>query len=637
MKVQALPQDVINQIAAGEIVERPASILKELFENAMDAGANSLMIRFRNGGIDELSIIDNGEGMEKDDLLLAVKPHTTSKIRRMADLDSLSTFGFRGEALASIASVSRMTLRTKTAVGSVGYELRLAGTGEQDLREAALPNGTEIRVEQLFYNVPARKKFLKSPASEYQAAYDVLLRLAIPAIGMGIKVYKEDRLVLNLQESSSLKERVISAFSGTTSEDLIPVERERGDMLVTGFVGTPDFSKSTAKYIQIYVNGRLIRDRRLQYAVQEAYRNVLMKGRHPFCVLFLSMSPDLVDVNVHPQKAEVRFRSDQAVFQLLHHAVKEAIYRWSSPETGPSLLETSDSVQDFDAQRGVSHEAHVEAFAEAIPEPPSPHIYPSPSVSTAPLPRVAEQSASYRASGSASRYTSVSTRSPIPKLPLLPKGAPETLPLQQPLPLPEPVRGERFYQDVHIIGQFLKTYILGSLEDRLLIIDQHAAYERLTFEQLKAAYGKGNNPAQQLLIPEQIAVGAALDGNVDLIQQTFERLSVIVEPFGEDTLVLRAIPTILQRVNYREILCDAALEIAEYGSEQSIGQHLDQLLISMACHTTVRANLRLSLADMTGLFRDLDQLAYRHHCPHGRPIYHQISEAEIERLLKRTV
>jgi len=595
-RIQALAPEVINQIAAGEIIERPASVLKELVENALDAGGTDLTVSVQDGGLRSLRLVDNGMGMSAEDARLAVRRHTTSKLRGIDDLQALRSFGFRGEALASIASVSKLTLCTKRPDDEVGTRLRMVGDDIVAEEQVGLAGGTDLLVEDLFHNVPARRKFLKTPGAEYAKLHETLVRLALPAAETSFRLIKDGKQVLHLPATSSFVARICKAFPQLLPEHLLEVSEQREEASLYGFLSGPDYSRSMARQVMFYVNGRLISDRRLGYAVQEAYRTLLLVGRHPFCVLFLNLPPDRVDVNVHPQKSEVRFLHPEQVFSLVLHTVRAALSGLGKPATASIELPSSAGLPPLPRFEPTSPRRGAGTWLPATPREPllvQASLFDVPSPPSLPMqPELGEESGDYAETG-------------------------------------------RYYRDLVYLGQFRRTYLVCERNEELVLVDQHAAYERLNFEWLAAAYRNGRGASQDLLFPERVELGRELGADYDRLATALGRLGFVLEPFSSTSVVVRSVPEILARGDVAGLVEDAFAELTSLGDELSLGRALDNLLATMACHQSVRADQPVAEEDVRRLFRDLDTISNAHHCPHGRPIHQSLPLPELERLFKR--
>jgi len=597
MSIRRLPPELINRIAAGEVVERPASALKELVENSLDAGANQVEVRLSAGGLELIEVTDNGSGMSPDEMRLALERHATSKLQG-DDIERVTSFGFRGEALPSIASVSHLTLESRVR-NSDGWRIEV-DHGE-NVREglAALPPGTRIRIERLFDKVPARRKFLRSPRAEYGACLDSLKRLAMARSDVSFTLEHDGRRVLTLQPAEA-PARVAGLLSHELDRHGIGIDCAREGMRLTGVISLPTFNRGVADQQFLFVNSRPVKDRLLVGALRAAYRDLIARDRHPIAALFLDVPLEEVDVNVHPAKTEVRFRDPAAVRGLivggLRYALDEESQRSAAREQAAApVMWTSGAI-----------------FDEAL------NRHPRQSGDPPFLPVVEEGMQTPACAG----VTTVAEPSRLF----------DHAPAARAEPAVEPVQS--FPLGV-ARGQVAATYIVAEAEDGLVIVDQHAAHERLVLERMRAAREGGAVARQVLLLPEVIELEEPDCDRLESVQADLADLGLDVERFGPSAMIVRAIPAALGRTNVPGLLADLAAEIAELGGPLSLRDKLDHVAATIACHGSVRAGRILSVAEMNALLREMEVTPRSGQCNHGRPTWVKLARADLERLFGR--
>jgi DNA mismatch repair protein MutL len=578
MSIRRLPPELINRIAAGEVVERPASALKELIENSLDAGAGQVSVRLHAGGLELIEVADDGSGMTPDEMRLALERHATSKLPGDA-IDEVTSFGFRGEALPSIASVSRLTLESRVR-GADGWRIEIdhgQGGGEGP---AALPPGTRIRVEGLFDKVPARRKFLRSPRAEYAACLDAVKRLAMARSDVGFTLEHDGRRILTLQPTEP-PARVAELLTHELDRHGIGIDCERNGLRLTGVISLPTFNRGMADQQYLFVNSRPVRDRLLVGALRAAYRDLIARDRHPIAALFLDVPLEEVDVNVHPAKTEVRFRDPAAVRGLivggLRHALDEESQRSAAREqaAAPVMWTTSES---YEPEPNLGLDAPVVREEQRIFEPVA----------------------------------------------FVPQGRAEVA--------TEPVRS---YPLGVARGQVAATYIVAEAEDGLVIVDQHAAHERLVLERMRAAREEGAVARQALLIPEVVELEESDCDRLEGATDDLADMGLDVERFGPTTVLVRAVPAALGKTDAAGLLADLAAEIAELGGPLSLRDKLDHVAATIACHGSVRAGRILSVAEMNALLREMEITPRSGQCNHGRPTWVKLGHGEIEKLFGR--
>ena len=610
-KIHVLPEDLCNKIAAGEVVERPSSVVKELLENSLDAGASDILIELEAGGKRLIRITDNGCGMSRQDAFLSFERHATSKIRTDADLFALQTLGFRGEAMASIASVSRLRLKTCDSHEGLGQQIYVEGGKIKSVTELGLPQGTVVEVRNLFFNLPARKKFLRKEQTELGHAADVVTKQAMANPTVSFRLKHNERMMLDLRREKGLRERVAALLGRSVLNDLLPLEQHSGnDLQLSGLISQPQLTRSAASHIYTFVNGRYIRDRVVQHAVMDGYRHLLMKGRYPVVVLFLRIDPAQVDVNVHPTKHEVRFREQSMVHDFIASSLQQSLrpagWLKNTPvEQAESYLAKPQiqTVQLDERTRGNDSVRETSGFY------------------TQPLAR---------------QENNLSQG--FPQQPLMSSfSQPSNLGLptdSSQYSLPGSVV-EEFFSSLQILGQYHQSYILCQDGADLVLIDQHAAHERVGFEKLRHAYSAGEIPSQALLFPEVLELdfnsAAALVAN----QHELEKLGFEIEPFGGKSFALKAIPMLLVNSDAVRLVVDVALELEKIGKTGQLRESIDDVLIMMACHSVIRANQALETVEIKALFKGLDQIDFKANCPHGRPVIQRMTLTEVERLFRR--
>jgi len=612
-RIHRLSPRLANQIAAGEVIERPASVVKEVLENSVDAGATRIEVDVEAGGTKLIRIRDNGDGMEPDDLPLALARHATSKITSLEDLECVGSLGFRGEALASIGSVSRLTLTSNHHAHSSEGSSALCEGRDMDVqvKPAPHPQGTTVEVRDLFFNTPARRKFLRTEKTEFNHLEEVVKRLALSRFDVGFSLRHNGRTIHSLQPAVTQAEcqrRVASVCGPAFMEQTIYIEHERAPLRLWGWVGLPTFSRSQADLQYFFVNGRVIRDKLVAHAVKQAYRDVLYHGRHPAFVLYLELDPGQVDVNVHPTKHEVRFRDGRSVhnfiFSSLHRALADV--RPGQDAAAPTAMTADGQAVDtltgeIRSQGGLAWGAPTLGAEPGSAAGATPYLVSSPSPSPA---RTMEQVRGYGALHG--------------KKPVLPETAAEEVP-----PLG------------YALAQLKGIYILAENASGLVLVDMHAAHERITYERLKQSRGNEGIQSQPLLVPQAVAVSQR---EVDLAVEygeLFEKLGMAVDVGGEESLLIRQIPVALRDSNVEQLLRDVLSDLIEYGSTDRIEAHQDEILSTMACHGSVRANRRLTIPEMNALLRDMEATERAGQCNHGRPTWTQMGLDELDKLFLR--
>ena len=605
MRIHSLPIQLVNQIAAGEVVERPSSVVKELIENCFDAGAGQITIEIEQGGARLIKIRDNGCGIVKEDLPLALSRHATSKIATLQDLEQVASMGFRGEALPSISSVARLTLISRTADAECAWSVTADGSEQNfDPQPDPHPQGTTVDVRDLFYNTPARRKFLKTEKTEFAHIETLIKRMALSRFDIGFTLTHNQKEVLNLKpaETDSAQEHRIAGICGSAFiENSVKIDFAASGLQLTGWVGLPTFSRSQQDMQFFYVNGRLIRDKLVSHAVKQAYQDVLFHGRHPVFVLYLTLDPTLVDVNAHPAKLEVRFREGRLVHDFLFTALHRSL---ADIRPEHSVIQLSDSAIQNSVSEQLAHQPQTRPYFDSKPA----FNQRPPQQTSLPL-TVAESIQAY-----AALY-------------------PEDQPLQkQQQPIPQK-------QDIPPLGYAIahlhNIYILAETPNGIILVDAHAAHERVTYERLKQQYQQGSVPSQPLLLPIKINVSSA---EADLAEQEHEffiSLGFELNRSGPETIILRSTPALLGNIDKETLIRDVLADITEHGTSQRIQEQSNHLLATIACHGAVRARRRLSIDEMNALLRDMEQTERIGQCNHGRPTWIELSTNDLDKFFLR--
>lgn len=599
-RISILPETLTNKIAAGEVVERPASVIKELIENSLDAGATDISVEISAGGRRRIRVTDNGHGMSREDALLSLERHATSKIKVDADLDRILTLGFRGEALPSIASVSRFSLATREAGNPEGTEIVVEGGRVRDVRACGMAPGTVITVEQIFYNLPPRLKFMKSAETETGHVADVVARMAVSRPDVAFSCISDDRELLRLFRGH-LQRRLAQVVGRESSQHLYLVKGGGEYTVITGYVSSPALVRSGTQAIYTYINGRFIRDKVVQHAVMQAYRGVIDRGRYPVVALFIEIPPGEVDVNVHPTKHEVRFRRQSAVHDAIQAAIEDVLR--SSPWLA-QIPAVSSAPADSTGQAYRERIAAAAQASLALPQRPQYRLgQPLQTDAAVELPEqnitVSEPAPSFRTE-------------------------------------PPCVKSAGYFSSLAVIGQFHSEYILCQSESELVIIDQHAASERVAYQLLVQQSRSGGIESQRLLFPETVElsfseVAVAVRFNADLAGIGFE-----FEPFGGTTILVSAVPRLVVKMNPILLIRDILADLERFGTSAAFNDVLESLLSRIACHSVIRGAHPLENRQIKELLYQMDQTDFAASCPHGRPVSHVVSMVELQKIFKRT-
>ena len=622
--IRPLPDQLISQIAAGEVVERPASVVKELLENALDAGATQLQIKLEEGGVRRIAITDNGGGIPADELPVALMRHATSKIGSLEELESVATLGFRGEALASIASVAELTLTSRTANDAHATQI-LAQTGRAQPASGGI--GTTVDVQHLYFNTPARRKFLKTEQTELGHCMEVIRRTALARPDVAISVHHNGK-PLEHWNATQADSRTAAVLGTEFARARLPFEEEAGELRLFGFVGLPTASRGRADHQFFYVNGRFVRDRLLTHAVRSAYEDVLHGDRFPAYVLCLELPPEAVDVNVHPSKIEVRFRDSRAVHQFVYHAIQRALSRHAG-EQGDSLR---TDIADAPGTAGTT-------------------TAPSPADNTTRwINQMAARQTSLGIAQPRAEYLSMmrggNTPMPssrpawmadVPSATTLFDGGTATA--EAPVTAPAMPTAEPESDDAYPLGfavaQLHGIYVLAQNTRGMVLVDMHAAHERILYEQLKTALEAKRVEVQPLLIPVTFAASPVEIGTAEEFRDTLTLLGFDISAVSPTTLAVRSVPTLLQKADAQALARDVLRDLQAYGGSRVLAERQNELLATLACHSAVRANRRLNIDERNALLRQMEATERADQCNHGRPTWIQLTVADLDRLFLR--
>ena len=600
-KIKLLSPRLANQISAGEVVERPSSVVKELLENSLDAGARRVDVEVEAGGAKLIRVRDDGHGMDAEDLTLSLSRHATSKIASMEDLEQVVSLGFRGEALASISSVSRLRIvSNNSSEDSAGHAAESAGRDmEVSAKPAAHPRGATVEIRDLFFNTPARRKFLRTEKTEFSHVEEVVKRQALSRFEVAFSLRHQQRMIHQLRECASQeqRERRVAQICGPAfMEQALYIETDIGELKLWGWVALPTFSRSQADLQYFFVNGRTVKDRLVAHAIRQAYRDVLYHGRHPAFVLYLEMDPAQVDVNVHPAKHEVRFRDGRSVHDFIFRGLFRAL----------ADVRPADSA-------GIPVTAQPTGTAPAQEQP-----------AAAQQPAGRQQNLNWGAGRPAAGAVTeaLGNYRELYSPPLAAAQGPEAASGEAP-PLG------------YALAQLHGIYILAQNKAGLVLVDMHAAHERITYERMKLSQAEEGIRSQPLLVPQSISVSRREADCADNHAPVFSELGLKVERAGEEALMLREVPVALRDADLEQLIRDVLSDLIEYGSSDRIKAHMDEILSTMACHGSVRANRRLALEEMNALLRDMEETERSGQCNHGRPTWTQLSVAELDKLFLR--
>jgi len=580
MRIEKLDAAVANQIAAGEVVERPASIVKELIENSLDAGATYITVEIEGAGTGLIRVLDNGAGIHHEDMRLALERHATSKITTTDDLLSITSMGFRGEALASVASVARTTLTSRAVGSDHAWALTVDGGEEKRHAPASHPQGTAVEIRDLFFNTPARRKFMKTERTEVAHISETVRRLALANPGVNFELKHGRRMVERLPATKVLVDRIEKLLGRDFLAEAVEVDERQEEFRLHGWIGSPTFTRRTADQQHLFVNARYVRDKVVSHAIRQAYRDVIFHGRQPVFVVYLELPPEAVDVNVHPTKHEVRFRDSRQVHDFIFGRLNRAL-RDVRPGSSNDLIENT----------GVP-------MNTTEPKPPT--------WVQASFPR----QLSVQVGGGASAFVTEERDTVYAEDQVFP-------------PLG------------YALAQLGGAYILAENEDGLVIVDMHAAHERITYEKMKSASSEQTLVKQRLLVPLSLEVTRREADLVEALTEEFGRLGIGLERIGPSTIRVQEVPSLIGTADAAELVRDVLGELVEYGHSDSLAEHRDSLLATMACHGSIRANRRLAIEEMNALLREMERTENAGQCNHGRPTFHVQNLADLDRLFLR--
>lgn len=638
-RIHTLDAALANQIAAGEVIERPSSVVKELLENAIDAGATELIIRVAQGGSTLIEIIDNGHGIHPDDLPLAVMRHATSKIRSSEDLHAIVSLGFRGEALASIAAVSRLTLTSCQDEQGVGYQVEVNGTAfdHQQIQAVAAQKGTHIRVQDLFFNVPARRKFLKKPSTEFGHIEEIVRRLALTHFDIRFVLEHNDNIRLNLPiaDSGELRyQRVQQLLGHQFIENAYWMDAESINMRLSGWLGHPSDARAQADLQYVYVNGRIVKDKTISHALRMAYEGILHGHQYSSYLLFLEVDPENIDVNVHPTKHEIRFLNQREVHEFVRHYAKATLsqFQTATADLAQAMKMDDAATENFNYQPQPKYQEQFNLHrAEVEPEPQ--------------LNQQVEISTDLLTEFNQSRPQAVQYNASQPQQPRYSGSVQLNNALKSYLaPLREEVDSEQDQTVAKVdefplgiaIAQLHGIYILAQNTEGLIIVDMHAAHERILLQQMKAAWDKPEFwVSQQLLIPKVVSITRMQATRIEDLQPQLQRLGLEIDQYGDEQVIVRGVPAILHKADFNNLIPELLNDLDPNDEARGLLQKRDELLAGMACHGAVRAHRQLSLSEMNALLRQMEQTEFASQCNHGRPTWRAFPLHQLDKLFAR--
>ncbi|WP_180169104.1 DNA mismatch repair endonuclease MutL [Acinetobacter sp. YH12021] len=649
-RIHTLEPALANQIAAGEVIERPASVVKELLENSIDAGATELIIRVAQGGSTLIEIIDNGRGIHAEDLPLAVTRHATSKIQTADDLHAIVSLGFRGEALASIAAVSRLTLVSSQTEDGVGYQVEVNGTAfdHQDIQAVAAQKGTHIRVQDLFFNVPARRKFLKKAGTEFGHIEEIVRRLALTHFDIRFVLEHNDSIKLNLPiaDSGELRfQRVQQLLGRNFVENAYWIDADSVTMHLSGWLGHPSDARSQADLQYVYVNGRIVKDKTISHALRMAYEGILHGHQHAAYLLFLEVEPENIDVNVHPTKHEIRFLNQREVHEFVRHYAKETLAQFQTATADLATAMKADPIEQaapYVVQPRYQEQFLLHKHAEANPYNSADDavdaytMQPASQAGSELLtdfnqsqPQTVQYNRPVQSNYQGSQQLNNALKSYLAPLRDLDQ---DSANLTQTNTTPA--------VDEHPLGiaiaQLHGIYILAQNSEGLIIVDMHAAHERIVLQQMKAAWDKPEFwTSQQLLIPKVISISRMQAMRVDDLKPQLARLGLDVDQYGDEQVIVRGVPAILHKADFAELIPELLNDLDPNDEAQALLQKRDHILAGMACHSAVRAHRMLSLSEMNALLRQMEQTEFASQCNHGRPTWRAFPLAQLDKLFAR--
>ena len=630
-RIAELPKHVADKIAAGEVVDRPLSIIKELVENAIDAGATSVIIEIKNGGKTYIRITDNGSGIEKDDVALAFKRHATSKVQNASDLDRITTLGFRGEALASIAAVSRTELITKTPDAKIGVSLKLEGGEIVEKNDIGCPEGTTVIIEDLFFNTPARMKFMKTDATESTLIIDFVSKMALAYPDIKMRLINNGNILFSTPGKGDIYANILTIYSKEIGDKLIHVQEGEGELSLEAYVSPPSYTKTNRRHQIFFVNGRYINSKVMEKAISEAYKEKLFEGRYPVAFLFLKIDPERLDVNIHPNKKEVRFEDERAILEFLVRAIRknlntkdaiaeikqENIFKMNRPPVDKPV----NSMPPAGKIEKMPLETRLTETRDPVAEPARINIT---DMGTTGIQQVAEK-------------VVAEEQVDIKKLLFEERQAENTKVLEKPevyQTAQEEQRGiDRVFEEMEIMGTLFGTYIAGIHEDVFYLIDQHAAHERIFYEQLLAQYEGEEKLQQPILLPFVVNVTYAVKNDVQDWLDFLGNMGYIIEEFGPKAFIIKGIPMFME-LEEAQSLIDYFMDNIAQGKDLKDQKKLDKI-ITNACKKAVKAHDVLDIKEIHQLMKDLGKAKNPYHCPHGRPTLIKMSKYEVEKMFKR--
>ena len=638
-RIHTLDAALANQIAAGEVIERPSSVVKELLENAIDAGATELIIRVAQGGSTLIEIIDNGHGIHPEDLPLAVMRHATSKIKTSEDLHAIVSLGFRGEALASIAAVSRLTLTSSQDEQGVGYRVEVNGTAfdHQQIQAVAAQKGTHIRVQDLFFNVPARRKFLKKPSTEFGHIEEIVRRLALTHFEIRFVLEHNDNIRLNLPiaDSGELRyQRVQQLLGQQFIENAYWMDAESINMRLSGWLGHPSDARAQADLQYVYVNGRIVKDKTISHALRMAYEGILHGHQHSSYLLFLEVDPENIDVNVHPTKHEIRFLNQREVHEFVRHYAKATLsqFQTASTDLAQAMKMDDAATENFNYQPQPKYQEQFNLHRAIVESEPQAN-------------QQVEISTDLLTEFNQSRPQAVQYNASQPQQPRYSGSVQLNNALKSYLaPLREEVDSEQDQTVAKVdefplgiaIAQLHGIYILAQNTEGLIIVDMHAAHERILLQQMKAAWDKPEFwMSQQLLIPKVVSITRMQATRIEDLQPQLQRLGLEIDQYGDEQVIVRGVPAILHKADFGNLIPELLNDLDPNDEARGLLQKRDELLAGMACHGAVRAHRQLSLSEMNALLRQMEQTEFASQCNHGRPTWRAFPLHQLDKLFAR--
>ncbi|EOR06086.1 DNA mismatch repair endonuclease MutL [Acinetobacter genomosp. 15BJ] len=637
-RIHTLDAALANQIAAGEVIERPSSVVKELLENSIDAGATELIIRVAQGGSTLIEIIDNGNGIHAEDLPLAVMRHATSKIQTADDLHAIVSLGFRGEALASIAAVSRLTLTSSQDEQGVGYQVEVNGTAfdHQQIQAVAAQKGTHIRVQDLFFNVPARRKFLKKPTTEFNHIEEIVRRLALTHFDIRFVLEHNDNIRLNLPvaDSGELRyQRVQQLLGQQFIQNAYWIDSDSINMRLSGWLGHPSDARAQADMQYVYVNGRIVKDKTISHALRMAYDGILHGHQHSSYLLFLEVDPENIDVNVHPTKHEIRFLNQREVHEFVRHYAKATLSQFQTASADlAQAMKTDEADDNFNYQPQPKYQEQFNLHRATVEAEPQLNL-------------PAEVSTDLLTEFNQSRPQAVQYNSAQTQQPRYNGSAQLNNALKSYLaPLREEAEDRNDQGSSRVdefplgiaIAQLHGIYILAQNTEGLIIVDMHAAHERILLQQMKSAWDKPEFwTSQQLLIPKIVSITRMQATRIEDLQSQLQRLGLEVDQYGDDQVIVRGVPAILHKADFSNLIPELLNDLDPNDEARGLLQKRDELLAGMACHGAVRAHRQLSLSEMNALLRQMEQTEFASQCNHGRPTWRAFPLNQLDKLFAR--